>query len=128
MTAPFFAAENDIHALVSARRLSDAVELARATLQDAVAPAEARARVQILLSSISLLTGDPESLTGAEAVLALEGLSDDLYDEAAHLGGCRRSGLGGGGGWAECRDLGLIGGGRADAVMHDMESASGSRG
>lgn len=85
MTAPFSAAENDIHALVSARRLSDAVALARATLQDAVAPAEALARVQILLSSISLLTGDPESLTGAEAVLALEGLSDDLYDEAAHL-------------------------------------------
>src|SRR5438105_8457529 len=85
MAAPFSAAEDDIRALVSARRLSDAVDLARATLADAAAPSEVVARVQILLSSIHLLTGDPESRTGAGAVLALVGLSDDLYDEATYI-------------------------------------------
>jgi tetratricopeptide (TPR) repeat protein len=85
MMAPLSGVEGEIRALVSSRRLSDATDLARATLEQATLSPDTLARVQILLSSINLLTGDPTSRSGAEAVLALAGLPDELYDDATYI-------------------------------------------
>jgi DNA-binding CsgD family transcriptional regulator len=72
-----------VDALMAARRPDEALALVRSGLTSPGLPAEAKARLQLKLSFISLVGGRPaETVLGAEAVLLLSGLSDEFYDEA----------------------------------------------
>jgi DNA-binding CsgD family transcriptional regulator len=79
----FFRASIAVDALVAAGQLRDAADVARAAVAHPGAPVEAAARLRLMLSSMLLMAGQPaEAIAHAEAVEAVRGLADPLYDDA----------------------------------------------
>jgi DNA-binding CsgD family transcriptional regulator len=71
-----------VEALISARRVDDAARLAQDSLARSL-PADERAEVRLLLSSIRLMQGEPgEATVHADAVLAEAGLPESRYAAA----------------------------------------------